>query len=318
MNWLEITVDTKPGELEQVAGQLMELGAQGLVINDESSVNDFLEHGPKSWDYIGDEVYEAVRGISSIQFYLEDSESGYAELTRILSLLPEASFSVKQVRDEDWENNWRQYYKPMRIGDRLLIVPAWEPVPEGTNRVVLKLEPKNIFGNGSHASTIMCLEELEQHPAQAAKQVLDLGCGSGILSIAALLLGAESAIACDIVEDAPKVALENGILNGIDSGRLTVFTGDILSEQVLAKIAGGRRFDIVFANIVADVIIALSPHVKNLLSREGVFICSGIIEGRQEEVTAALTQNGLAVIHARNIDNWHAFAARAIVSQSPL
>jgi ribosomal protein L11 methyltransferase len=313
MNWLEITVKTTPGKLESVGGKLLDLGAQGLVIQDEAAVNDFFEYGPKTWDYVDDDVYQSVRGVSAIQFYLEDTESGKAELDHIRSFFPEESFSVKQVRDEDWENNWRQYYKPMNIGNRLMIVPEWEPVPEGTGRVILKLEPKNIFGNGSHASTKMCLEELECHIAEQAKNVLDLGCGSGILSIAALLLGAESAVACDIAGDAPKVASENGLLNGIGRDRLSVCTGDILSEAVLSSITGGRRFDIVFANIVADVIIALSPAVKELLNPDGVFICSGIIDGRQNEVASALSVSGLRIVNARSIDNWHAFAAKAIV-----
>lgn len=318
MNWLEITVNTKPGDLEALGSRLLELGAQGIVIQDEAAVNDYFTHHTKTWDYVDDEVYHAVRGVSSIQFYLEDTDTGRGELEHIRASVPNETFSVKQVRDEDWENNWRQYYKPMNIGNRLLIVPEWEPVPENTDRVVLKLEPKNIFGNGSHASTRMCLEELELHIGNAAngfpaKNVLDLGCGSGILSIAALLFGAESAVACDIAEDAPKVASENGMLNGIGGDRLSVFTADILSETELSTITGGRRFDIVFANIVADVIIALAPAVKKLLAPDGVFLCSGVIDGRQDDVASALSGNGLRIVNVRSIDNWHAFAAKAIV-----
>lgn len=309
MDWLEITLNTTPEGLDGLMGRLEDLGIGGLVVNDEASLREFLDDNPASWDYVDDEVFDDVRGKSSLQFYLADSGEGLSLLEEYKSKLPEETFMVRRVRDEDWLNNWKQYFKPLEIGRHLLIVPEWEPVPENTGRTILRIEPKLAFGTGAHASTRMCLEELENH---SAKTVLDLGCGSGILAVAALLLGAAQAVCCDIAPDAAAVCRDNAAVNGLDVSMLEIHTGNILEGSMLDDIAGNQRYDIVFANIIADVIIPLAPHVGKLLTPEGVFICSGIIDGRQAEVRSALEQNGLEIISARQSDNWHMFAARTI------
>lgn len=310
MDWLEVTIETSPDMLGDLAGRLEDLGAGGLVINDEAAIREFLDNNPKAWDYIEDEVFSKLHGNTSVQFYLEDSAEGEHRLADFRAALPEACLKVRRVCDEDWLNNWKNFFKPLEIGTRLLIIPEWEPVPEKTDRIILRIEPKLVFGTGSHASTRMCLEELENH---RAKNVLDLGCGSGILAVAALLFGAENAVGCDIAADAAAVCRENAILNGIDAGRFNIFTGDILNGKTLLDFAGGKKYDIIFANIIADVIIPISQHIPGLLAEGGAFICSGIIDGRQAEVRAALGENGLNVIHARQADNWHMLAAEAIV-----
>jgi ribosomal protein L11 methyltransferase len=310
MDWLEITVITTPERLEGLMGRLEDLGVDGLVVNDEASIREFLNDNPASWDYVDDEVFDGVRGKTSLQFYLEDSEDSLSRLAEYKSRLPEETFDVRRVRDEDWLNNWKQFFKPLEIGRRLLIVPEWEPVPINSGRTVLRIEPKLAFGTGAHASTRMCLEELENHSADT---VLDLGCGSGILAVAALLLGAERAVCCDIAPDAAAVCLDNAAINGLDAGRFGIYTGNILSGNTLYDIAGNKRYGIVFANIIADVIIPLAEHAVNLLAPEGVFICSGIIDGRQDAVRAALEKSGLEIINARQSDNWHMFAARTVV-----
>lgn len=310
MDWLEITIDTSPEILGDLLNRLEDLGVGSLVINDEAAIREFLDNNPKAWDYIDDEVFTKLRGSTSVQFYLEDSFEGENQLNAYRTALPEADLTVRRVRDEDWQNNWKNFFKPLEVGARLLIVPEWEPIPQETDRTILRIEPKLAFGTGSHASTRMCLEELENH---CAKNVLDLGCGSGILAVAALLFGAAYAIGCDISEDAAAVCYENAVLNGIDPGRLKLFTGDIQNGKTLFDFAGGKRYDIIFANIIADVIIPISQHIPALLAQGGVFICSGIIDGREAEVRAALTENGLNVIRTRQVDNWHMFAAGAIV-----
>lgn len=311
MDWLEITVSTSPDRLDDLMRKLEDMGVGGLVINDEAAIRDFLDNNPQSWDYVDDDVFKNLQGKSSLQFYLEDSDEGEALLNQYRSKQPDETFTVKQVRDEDWQNNWKQFFKPIEVGCRLLIVPEWEPIPENTNKVILRIEPKLAFGTGSHASTRMCLEELENH---SAATVLDLGCGSGILAVAALLFGAERAVCCDIAPDAAAVCLDNAQINGIDINRMKIFTGNVLTGNTLYDVAGNERYDIVFANIIADVIIPLAPHVCDLLSTGGVFICSGIIDGRQEEVSSALEKNGLQIIRHSHIDNWHMFAACAVVS----
>ena len=303
MNWIEVTVCTVPDKLDELCQSLENAGVSGLVINDEATVNDFLDKNRKYWDYVDDEVFETVKGVCSVQFYLEESEDGRFELERIKSAVP-GEYKTDIVKNEDWENNWRQYYKPMETGDKLVIVPEWEEVPEN-GRVPLKLDPGLIFGTGSHPTTKMCLEELEKYPAE---KVLDLGCGSGILGIAAVLLGARKAVGCDIDEKAPRVVMENGALNDIFEDRLSVYSGDVLNDKWLAeKIAG--KYGLVLANIVADVIISLAPSVPQWLSESGVFICSGIIEGRQYEVQNALKSAGFKIIKERHTDDWYCYVS---------
>ena len=168
---------------------------------------------------------------------------------------------MENVEDADWENNWKQFYKPMEIGERLLVVPEWEQAQED-GRVKLVLNPGLPFGTGSHATTRLCLQALEQH-IHGGEKGLDLGCGSGILSIAALLLGAKDAFACDIDDKCVGVAYENAALNGVGKEHYTVRAGDVLSDKKLQKEFGGD-YDVIVANIVADVIIALAPQVGKL------------------------------------------------------
>lgn len=307
MNWLEVTIDTTPDKLELLCADLEALGVAGLIIEDEDSVLDFIERECNVWEHVEDDVLAPVRGVCRVRFYLEDSPGGVAELARIHRALGGPAPRTAHVRDEDWADNWRQYYKPVTSGARLLILPAWETEFEPEGRTVLRLDPKQAFGNGTHASTRMCLEELERH---APAHVLDIGCGSGILAIAALLLGAETAVGCDIVPDAAEIVSENATLNGFAPGKIPVHTGDILTDRALLDTLGVRKYDLIFLNIVTDVIIPLIPVIPPLLEEEGVLICSGIIHGRQEEARAALEAGGFTVLAALQMENWHAFACK--------
>ena len=310
MDWLEVTVYSNGSNLDELIEKLEELNVGGLVINDEESIREYLENNPAAWDYVDDEVFKNVKSGTSAQFYLEDSAEGRCLLENCRASLQSVTIETKKVRDEDWMNNWRQYFKPIEIGKRLLIVPAWEDVPPDTGRIILRIEPGQAFGTGAHASTSMCLSALEK---VTGKRVLDLGCGSGILAVGALLFGADEAICCDIAEDAAIVCRDNARLNELEERRIRAFTCDILNEQALRAVTGGARFDIVFANIIADVIIQLAPQVKELLTPDGNFICSGIIDGRQDEVKAALSENGLQLTETRAMDGWHMITARRVV-----
>ena len=313
MDWLEIVVYTQSDRLEELIEKLEEMNVGGLVINDEASIREFLKNNPKAWDYVDDEVFKGFQQGSSLQFYLEDSAEGAKQLEMYREALPDVTFDVRHVNDEDWLNSWRAYFKPIEIGSRLLIVPAWEDAPSDTGRIILRIEPGQVFGTGAHASTRMCLAELENHQAE---KVLDLGCGSGILAVGALLFGAEKAICCDIAENAETVCIENARLNGIDESRVQAFTSDILDERELLHVTEGARFDIVFANIIADVIIPLAQNVCTFLKPEGLFICSGIIDGRQNEVRKALEDSGLEIVRVRQSEGWHMFAARSRIVQA--
>ncbi len=306
MEWLEITANTSHERLQELENRLIALDVSGFITEDARDVSEFLENNRKYWDYVDEAFLQSMQGVCRVKFYLEDSEAGRTELRRIERELPEWELTARAVRDEDWENNWKAYYKPIPVGERLVIVPEWEDVPSDAGRLPLRLDPGLIFGTGSHATTQLCLEELER-VVQPGDAVLDLGCGSGILAIGALLLGAERAVGCDIDEKAPDVVTHNASLNGIGSDRLGVFCGDVLSDRALRRRLGAERFRLVLSNIVADVVIALSERVPELLAPDGVYICSGVIDGREDEVEAALKRNGFVTERHRHKDNWHAF-----------
>ena len=318
MKWLELKIDAAPAGLDPVSALLEDLGITGLVIDDEGDFRDFLEHNRAYWDYVDDALMQEKKGLCRITFYLEDSPDGYNTLSRVRMALsrvkqehPEYGsllLTMENMEDADWENNWKQFYKPMEIGDRLIVIPEWESagVPEG--RVALRLNPGLTFGTGSHATTRLCLTALESL-IHGGEEVLDLGCGSGILSIAALKLGAKHAFACDIDDKCQDVAYENAALNGIGRDTYTVEAGDILSDKGLQKKIGGG-YQVVLANIVADVIIALAPAVRGLLAEEGRFVCSGIIDDRAEEVAAALTAAGLEILDTRSSEGWFSYTCR--------
>ena len=305
VQWIEVTVNTAPERLEDVCRRLEDAGVEGLVIEDEGEYNQFLEENRQYWDYVDEAFADSIRGLCRVKFYTSEDEDGAMLRAAARAAVPGEGFEEKPVRDEDWENNWKAYYKPIPVGERLLIVPQWEEVPEGTGRVVLRLDPGLIFGTGSHATTQMCLEAVQDLPLEGVS-VLDLGCGSGILAIAALLLGAKDAVGVDVDPKAPDVVLENAALSGVED-RLTALAGDCVADEGLRARLMEARYGVVFANIVADVILRLAPAVRPLMAPEGVFIASGIIDGREEEVAAALKAAGLTVSEHRIRENWHCF-----------
>ena len=217
------------------------------------------------------------------------------------------ALSTAFVEDSDWENNWREYYKPIEVGEKLVVVPEWEQAP-ANGRVPLRLDPGLIFGTGSHATTRMCLAALEPYCAPGVR-VLDLGCGSGILGIGALLLGCDTCLGVDIDPKAPDVVMSNAALNGIGPERMSAWAGDILGDAGLrARIGGG--YQLVLANIVADVIIPLSALAGQFMAPGAVFICSGIIENRWPETAAALKSSGFEITDHRSEEEWHCFVCR--------
>ena len=314
MDWLELKIDTSHAGLDAVTELLEQQGVTGVMIDDEADFQSFLENNRQYWDYVDEELLAQKKGVSRVTFYLERNENtlGTVAAVRIAMAAlkkehPEYApmlLTMEDVADEDWENNWKQFYKPMEIGNRLLVVPEWEEA-HGGERVKLVLNPGLTFGTGSHATTRLCLQALDTH-IHSGESVLDLGCGSGILSIAALRLGAARAFACDIDEKCVDVAYENAALNGIGKDRYTVRWGDVLSDEALRQEMGGG-YDVVVANIVADVIMGLSGSVRPFLKAGGLFLCSGIIDDRAEEVLAKLKGDGWDVFEQRSSEGWFGY-----------
>ena len=305
MRYIEVTVNTPGAEIDARCQEMADMGAGGFVIENEEDFKDFLEQNHQYWDYVDDELENQFAGVSRIKCYLTDDEDGLAVLRRINAAYDDVTTSY--VEDSDWENNWREYYKPIEVGEKLVVVPEWEEAPQD-GRLPLRLDPGLIFGTGSHATTRMCLAALEKF-SKPGVRVLDLGCGSGILGIGALILGCDSCLGVDIDPKAPDVVMSNAALNGIGADKMTAWAGDIIADSSLrARIGGG--YQLVLANIVADVIIPLSAVVRQFMAPDAVFICSGIIEHRWPETEAALISNGFEILDHKSEEEWHCFVCR--------
>lgn len=307
MRWIEASIKTKSEEIDGLCATLEALGVEGVCIEDEADFQAFLENNRQYWDYVDEKLTSYFSGLSRVKFYLSDDEAGRKMLDTVRKEL-EKEIAVSYVDDADWENGWKENFPPLEIGERLLVIPEWLE-PETGGRAVLRLEPGIAFGTGNHATTRMCLKALESINA-TGKKVLDLGCGSGILGLAALVLGAGSVTGCDVDPKAPDAAQNNAALNGISGDMFQIHAGDILSDRGLRKKLGGG-YDIVLANIVADVIISLSGIFREFLAPEGLIVCSGIIDGRVAEVEAAMRKNKLSILRHLREEEWNCYVLKA-------
>jgi len=304
--WLEIVLNVSTEVLDDLSGKLIHNGVPGLVVEDEEEFHRFLAENRQCWDYVDDELLEQMKGVSRIKLYVTDDADGSAQLARYLNGI-DLPYETNTLKEQDWAHSWQKYYHPIAVGERLYIIPEWEretEIPAG--RTALYLNPGLTFGTGSHASTQLCLAGVEQY-SKPGGEVLDLGCGSGILSIAALVLGARFAVAVDIDPKAVGVAYENAALNGIGRDAYLVRSGNILTDEPLFRELAERRYQLVLANIVADVIIPLCEPVKGLLEEGGIFICSGIIDTRSDEIASCLCENGYTILEKKEQNGWVSF-----------
>ena len=316
MDWLEVFVSTSKEGLELVPGLLYSMGVGGLIIEDSDDFSEFLNDPNRQWDYIDDGLEKAkLTGERGVTFYVRKNSYGVEMLNGIrgalISLkerekefdLGKLEVSVKNIKEEDWANNWKKYFKPFDVGEKMIIKPSWETLEDDKGRIVLTIDPGHVFGTGSHETTRLCIEAL-QDIIKGGERVLDIGCGSGILSIAALLLGAKHAEAVDIDPNAADTAYANADMNGIGRDRYNVISGDVLGDEKAHGLYKGREFDVVAANIVADVIIELCGLVPEYIKKGGDFITSGIILERLEDVKAALCGQGFEIADIKTDKDW--------------
>lgn len=317
MDWIQLKITTSTAGIDVVCDTLYDMGITGLEISDKEDFKEFLENNRRYWDYVDEELEKLKDADSCITVYLSADSDGMEQLAAIKSKMAELKATdvekilgsleihLADMKDEDWSENWKKYFKPLEIGEKVIVIPQWEESVPDTDRVKFIINPGMSFGTGSHQSTRMCIEEIEKN-IHYGDNVLDLGCGSGILSVIALLLGASEATAVDIDPMAVDVAYSNLELNKLPREIYHGFAGDIITDTALREKLAEQKHDIVLANIVADVIIALSEFVHIFMKDDGVFICSGIIIDRKDEVADALRNAGLKIESIREMGEWAA------------
>ena len=308
MAWLEITIDTAAEKIGSVVTILTAKGFSDLVIEDQAEFETFLEENKAYWDYIDEEFQEKLQGLSHIKLYLEDTDTaGMERLNKAVAEL-KLSMTVAPLAEVDWEESWKENYPPQEVGGKIVVLPYWR-ADEETDRVKVILDPGLTFGTGAHPSTQMVMEKMEE-VVKPGFRCLDLGSSSGILSIAALRLGAASAIGIDIDPKAEDIARENAAYNGFASPEFTALTGNVTEDKELMQHLAADEYDLVLVNIVADVIIGLSPVLPNFLTEKSTLICSGILDVRLEEVCAALRKAGLTITAVKEKEDWRSVTAR--------
>ena len=308
MNWLEITVKAGSHNIEDVAARLTAAGFADLVIEDQAEFEDFLQENRSCWDYIDEELQEKLNGLSQIKLYLEDTDkAGLAKLEQLIKKL-ELSMEVKTMAEENWEESWKDNYPPQPVGQTLVVLPYWLADTE-TDRKKIILDPGLTFGTGAHPSTQMVMEFMEEADLKGAA-CLDLGSGSGILSIAALRLGAKSAVGVDIDPKAEGIARENAAYNGFADPEFTALTGNVTADKRLMDRLAAQHYDLVLVNIVADVIIGLAPVLPKFLNETTTLLCSGILDTRLQDVTAALQKAGIEIVATKAKEDWRSICAR--------
>ena len=318
MDYLEVTIQTASAGIELVANALTASGFDSLVVEDQAEYENFLEDNRAYWDYIDEEFQAELQGLSRIKLYLEvdgNEEKQLGKLQKVLEALKKRTkknlgsleISSQLLPETNWEESWKDNYPPQRVGEKLIVVPCWNP--EANGRIPVILDPGLTFGTGAHPSTQMCMEFMEEL-VKDGMDVIDLGSGSGILSIAALRLGAKTAVGVDIDPKAEDIARENAAYNGFTAPEFTALTGNVTEDKDLMEKLAADEYDLVLVNIVADVIIGLSPVLPNFLTDKSTLICSGILDVRLEEVCAALTKAGLTITAVKEKEDWRSVTAR--------
>ncbi len=316
MNWTEVTIETRSAGVEMLCAILTDLGFKGFAIHDPADFEDLMAGRVGHWDYLEEGLADALTaGEPSITVYVPENAQGAEQMLALRDELARLhdenaemygtlALTSKGIREEDWANNWKQYFQPLCVGSRLWITPTWvdAEVPQG--RVALHIDPGSSFGTGQHDTTKLCLAMLEGCVTDGC-QVLDIGCGSGILSIGAMLLGAGMTRAIDIEQHAMESAAENAERNGIAAEQYHTYCGNILEDSALVDALGGP-YDVVCANIVSDILIAMRELFVHFMKDGATILLSGIIDERLDEVVEAMQGVGLTVRQIERSAGWAA------------
>ncbi|HBG4410542.1 TPA: 50S ribosomal protein L11 methyltransferase [Clostridioides difficile] len=310
-NWIEITIKTTTEAVEPITNILYEQGAGGAVIEDPK---DFLfqKKNELDWDYVEEEVFKKNEEDDVLIKTYVSEEKNVMEFVEIIKQkvlglkdfgidIGEGSVSLDQVNEADWANAWKAYYKPTKVGQRVVVKPTWEDYAMQEGDLIIELDPGMAFGTGTHETTSMCIRELEKYVNKDSK-VFDIGCGSGILAIAAAKLGAKEVVAVDLDEVAVKVAKENVLENKVEKS-VSVMHGN-LTDVIKDKA------DVIVANIIADIIKILAKDVQNFMKEDAIFISSGIILDKVEEVKESLIENGFEIVEVQKLGEWSAIVSK--------
>ena len=311
MKWIEVTIKTTTEAVEAITNILDDLRTGGVMIEDPKDFF-FQKKNELDWDYIEEEVFNKrnsdgvliktyISEERNVMELVETIKQKVSALTGFGIDIGEGSVSLGQVNEEDWANEWKKYYKPTKIGEKLVVKPTWEDYEVQDGDLVIELDPGMAFGTGTHETTTMCMRELEKYVTEDSK-VFDIGCGSGILAIAAAKLGAKDVIAVDLDEVAVKVAAENVAHNHVQDS-VQVLHGNLIDVV-------SDKADIVVANIIADIIKILAKDVHSCMKEDAVFISSGIIHAKVNEVKESLIENGFEIIEVKTLGEWNAIVAK--------
>ena len=314
MSWLEITLNTSADTISNVAAGLTAGGFEDLVLEDQAEFEDFLEQNRACWDYIDEELQQQLQGLSRIKLYLEAAdEAGLVRLKTLVSRLEESwgalNMTVEPMAEVDWEESWKDNYPPQEVGEKLVVLPYWRAQEVFAGRIPVILDPGLTFGTGAHPSTQMVMRTMEE-AVKPGSACLDLGSGSGILSIAALRLGAKTAVGVDIDPKAEDIARENAAYNGFSAPAFVALTGNVTADKKLMRRLAAEHYDVVLVNIVADVIIGLAPILPNFLDESSTLICSGILDTRLADVKTALEEAGLEITRTLSQEDWRCVSAK--------
>lgn len=322
MNWIEVSIFTTTNGIEIINGALLKLGINDAVIEDASVFEDFLHDDTMNWDYYDDELAKMKDCESCIKVYLADNNQGnqlLQEINKFVASLKDENKDIdlgrlnietRVLNDEDWANNWKQYFKPFVVSDKIIIKPSWEEYKESTEgKIILEIDPGMSFGTGQHHTTRLCIEQIVKH-LDEGMEVLDMGCGSGILSIAAVLLGAKNSVGIDIDENAVRIAKENAELNNIYDDRFTVYCGDVTSDEALQEKIGYNKYDMIAVNIIAQIIMGMSMTFPKFLKKGGLVVASGIIKKYLQDVVDDFEKLGFEIMEINDSEEWVCVTAK--------